>query len=1169
MHGSSAIWGLFRERRPKMWSRVYRIVLSLPFIIAAGLFGLYLLFGFFLVNPLAQKLLPWVGQTKLASQLSAEHVKFNPLTLEITVDGLKLAKQKGELLAGIDQLYINIGTTGLFRWALRIQDVQLKHPRATFAVQPDGTLNWASLLAKLNEGKKPPSSTSTMPRVLIDHISIDDGDIEYTDANRPDRPFKLAIRPLGIELNGLSLLTEGQGTYRITANLPEQGGSLTLKGDIALNPLSSAGEIAMEGMQLADLQGAIKSPPNFIISSGTLAVGMRYRFAMVLDNAGVDSPSVQVHDAILSVQKLKLSPRGSNAPALELAELQIDNANMDLTERRVEVARVGMTRGRLSANRNVKGALDLQMLFADSVQKTAPASFPSVQSNSETSAPAQPERPWKIAVHEIKLADWSARFTDRGFAKPIVVSADGFGMTAALTGEVGAQPAIEFGPVNAVLGPIRVLSGEQEAAVLQHAAVRNAKLTLVENRLLIDAVELRGLRTSVVMDKNKTINWVEIMKPSMEAPVPALVNNAAVKSTAAKPTATDKPGMDVELSRFNLERIDVSITDQSTGTPVTLDFIKGFVAMKNLSVDLNKAVPVEAGFGFTQGGMFNVGGTVTPGKASGKLGIKLVGLSLKPFTPYINQLAKLNLQSGLTSARGKLMFARTQEKMGVIFNGGFSVDDLAITEEKTGDPFLGWEKLSSDSLEINMMPNRLHMNELVALNPFGKVVIFEDKTINLKRILRSSEPESAAKVKAGGSAPVNTEKPDEAEAFPFAIERLRIIGANAEFADNSLTPQFGTKMHDLGGVVTGLSNEPASLALVELDGKVDEFGSVRVRGSVQPFRATDFTDLKLSFRNLDMTNLTPYSGRFAGRKVDAGKLSVDLEYKIKQRQLEGENKVVINKLKLGERVESPESLNLPLDLALAILEDKEGVIDLDLPVSGNLDDPKFSYGRIIWKAIVNVLTKVATAPFRALGRLIGISSDKLEDVAFDFGTATLLPPEQEKLKIIGEALAKRPALTLSVSPAYDPRNDTRAIQELRIRRDVAQGMGLKIAAYQEPGPVDTANPRTQEALEALYSERFGEEGGMKVMKAAYAKSKQRGKTMHADILERLTLQIFVAEVELKQMAEARGEAMKHALMTLGKVDPAKISVVEPAPKDDNAKVVTCKLSLSTGKKSIE
>jgi hypothetical protein len=248
------------------------------------------------------------------------------------------------------------------------------------------------------------------------------------------------------------------------------------------------------------------------------------------------------------------------------------------------------------------------------------------------------------------------------------------------------------------------------------------------------------------------------------------------------------------------------------------------------------------------------------------------------------------------------------------------------------------------------------------------------------------------------------------------VEQVRIEDGKLDFTDLSLTPQFGTQMHTLSGVINSLSTNPDTPAQLELDGKVDEFGSARIRGTLQPFKPTEFTDTKLSFRNLEMTNLTPYSGKFAGRKIDSGKLSVDLEYKVRQRQLAGENKFVIEKLKLGERVEGPNVKNLPLDLAIALLEDSNGVIDLDLPISGSLDDPKFSYGRIIWKAIVNVLTKLVTAPFRALGKLMGVSADKMEAVTFDPGSSILLPPEQEKLKLLSEAMAKRPALTLSIEP---------------------------------------------------------------------------------------------------------------------------------------------------------
>ena len=207
-----------------MWGRVVKIALSLPFLIVAGLFGAYLIAGFFLVNPLAQQLLPWLGEARLASQLSAQQVKFNPLTLEATVTGFKLAERSGAPLASFDRLYVNLDTTGLFRWAWRIQDIQLDKPRATLLVRLGGRLNWQDLIDKVNEDKEPPSDT--IPRMLVEHVRMAGGDIDYTDANRAGPPFKVSLEPLGIELDGLSTLPEDRGDYLVAAKLPEQGGTL-------------------------------------------------------------------------------------------------------------------------------------------------------------------------------------------------------------------------------------------------------------------------------------------------------------------------------------------------------------------------------------------------------------------------------------------------------------------------------------------------------------------------------------------------------------------------------------------------------------------------------------------------------------------------------------------------------------------------------------------------------------------------------------------------------------------------------------------------------------------------------------------------------------------------------------------------------------------------------
>ena len=292
-------------------------------------------------------------------------------------------------------------------------------------------------------------------------------------------------------------------------------------------------------------------------------------------------------------------------------------------------------------------------------------------------------------------------------------------------------------------------------------------------------------------------------------------------------------------------------------------------------------------------------------------------------------------------------------------------------------------------------------------------------------------------------------------------------------ADLSLRPQFGAKIYELNGVVTGLSSKRDSRSQIELDGRVDEFGLVRIRGELNPFAPSDNTDVNVVFKNVDMVPASPYSMKFAGYKIAEGKISLDLQYKVRNSQLEGANQIVIDKLTLGERVDSPDALKLPLELAIAILKDSEGRIELGVPVSGNMSDPQFSYGAVIWKAISSVLTKIVSAPFRALGSMFGVSGEKLEAIDFDPGSDRLLPPEREKLKQVAQVLSKRPQLKLSVPGQYSEAADGAALKARAVRIEIAKRAGIKLEAGEEPGPLDLGSRAVRGALRDLYAERFG------------------------------------------------------------------------------------------------
>jgi hypothetical protein len=371
---------------------------------------------------------------------------------------------------------------------------------------------------------------------------------------------------------------------------------------------------------------------------------------------------------------------------------------------------------------------------------------------------------------------------------------------------------------------------------------------------------------------------------------------------------------------------------------------------------------------------------------------------------------------------------------------------------------------------------------------------------------------------------------------------------------------------------------------------------------LNPFVPADNTDVNVIFKNVDMVSASPYSMKFAGYKIAEGKISLDLQYKVRDSQLEGNNQIVLDNLTLGERIDSPDALKLPLELALAILKDSNGRIDLGVPVSGNMKDPQFSYGSVVWKAIGNIMTKIVTSPFRALGSLFGVSGDKLESVDFDAGSDTVLPPEREKLKQVAQILAKKPQLKLAVPAQYNEASDGAALRALALRRVVVTRAEIKLAADEQPGPLDIGQRKVRGAIRDLYAERFGAaeldkqkkaaeaSAGTTAAASASASAGAAGSETEAQkklpILQRLGKMVqgepqvadasaFYAKLQerleqnqplpadaLPQLGARRAAAIMAALKDAG-VDPAAAQAAKPETTDASAgKPIALKLGLS-------
>jgi hypothetical protein len=532
------------------------------------------------------------------------------------------------------------------------------------------------------------------------------------------------------------------------------------------------------------------------------------------------------------------------------------------------------------------------------------------------------------------------------------------------------------------------------------------------------------------------------------------------------------------------------------------------------------------------------------------------------------------------------------------FSGKASVGELAM-EEKTSSPadavaptqLAGWKSLAADNLRLRGMPLRLDVDEIRLVAPRGRLAIAADRSINLGRAFRSDAAASVPQKAADNTVPAAADgKPaEDSDTFAVSLRRLRIDQGQLDFSDQSISPGFATRIHDLAGTLNGLSSERGTRSQFSLEGGVDEFGFARLSGSLNPFQPRDQTNFRVEFRNLDLVGATPYAIKFAGHRIASGRLSLDLRYRIRDSQLEGENQAVFEQLVLGEAVDSPDALKLPLELAISLLKDSEGRIDLDIPVSGNLNDPQFSYGSLIWRAIGNVLTGIITAPFRALAGLLGGGgqAEEVKDISFESGQSRLLPPQREKLKRVADVLAKRPDIKLLVPGRADTAADGERLKRAALAREIARRAGFDVAEDESAGGLSIEDRRTRAAIRSYFAERFGTADLDKAKAEAEAKASaaEAGKPgvvdrvrnfasgepqvsdarpFYTSLMRRLREAQALPPDALQNLAKARSDAVVAALTETG-IAPERIqgSVASPVSGDARAREVKIELALGS------
>lgn len=721
----------------------------------------------------------------------------------------------------------------------------------------------------------------------------------------------------------------------------------------------------------------------------------------------------------------------------------------------------------------------------------------------------------------------------------------GFAIDSGMTIDVLQVEVSELG--------VRPRQATSDYVELTRFTLGNAHIDLAQRSIHVGEIALAGADVRGWLDQSGQLNLLQLLGAKAAAPAAA----SAPRASRAPAWRIAAPDIRIADTRVSLEDRGVKPAADLTLGPLSAR-ITGYDSSPNdrITVSLQSAVNGKGQLRLT------AQGSLQPEALSAKL--ELSQLDLRPLQPYFSKYTALTLVSGLLST--KLDIDRgVNGQMSAA--GGLDVADLRTVDDDLKQDFIKWQRLHIAGFRYVSSPASLRIEHITVVAPYARVIIGADHTVNVSEALH---PRGARKTVSAKTAQATAAGAKPAGSMAMTIGLVRIANGTADYADFSMQPNFATGIQDLHGTIKGLSSDQSSRATLDLQGKVDRYAPVDIKGVVNLLAATTYSDVTMNFSGLELTSMTPYAVRFAGYKIASGTLNAELHYKLDHGRLDANHQFVIDQLQLGDQVASAHATKLPLRLAIALLKDRDGVIRIGLPVTGSLNDPQFSLGPLIGKALVHLLERAVTAPFAMLGRLVGGGPD-VNRIDFPPGSATLLPAAQARVAAVAKALAQRPQLQLQVPAVFAPDIDRPALAQRQLRHELIalarSGAGAPARhgkAPRQPTPAPAAGREVLELpgeqyrlLRVAYQSAFGP-------KAPLPAAAQKVPPFEPAILEMqsaLLKRTPVSEADLQALGEQRAQAIRSAILAAGGVAPGRVGIAAAAAQPPAAGKVTVALGL--------
>jgi uncharacterized protein involved in outer membrane biogenesis/uncharacterized membrane protein len=1176
---------------PRLVLRTAITVVVLAIIVA--------ILGFVVVPWVAKTKIEAYASEATGRKATLGKVEFNPFTLRGTLTDFTLAhRASDQSFFHFDALDVEVSPATHWRRAPVLNAIRLTRPSIALGRNADGTYDVQDLI---DAWAKP--SDGPTPEFSLNNIEIDGGAVSLDDRMRKN---KVAIANLAIGIPFLSSLPHDAAIRvnpRLEGVV--EGARFMLKGttstpfaerkeaalDIDLDALALT-EIAQymplpQGLKLKD--GALttrlklafvseKGDPRAMTLSGAARldrlvitrsddsplIGARSIVAalgnldplgrgIVLDGVTIEAPDVDLKrgsDGVFELKRLfspapvsgaaasaAAAPPGAAPWTYAIGELHVTDGKIHIADEavspafRVALAKV-MVEGRKLAPSGDGGSLDVAFDAEAGAHFGATANLDMAKGSARG----------HFSLTRFRLAELYPYYAE---ALNLDVRRGELDLAADFdTAWADASPQLTLEQGSATLADMELaVRGERDPLWrVPKSDLSGIAFDLAKHAISIDRLEARPLSLRVVRHADGDVNFERLLRKGTRT----------ATDTASAPQGD--ADWNVVVRKLLFERLSADFEDQVAQPPVKLSIPEARIAAENVGNARSTKGTIDFTARLGSGGRVRAAGMMATRPFGIDWKIDVAQVDLLPLRPYVEAQTNVIVTSGALTTNGRLTYGGTSPAgPRATFVGNTTISDFGALDRPTSQELVRWKTLTVSGVDVSDTPRKFVLGAIALDEFYARLIVNPDASINMQRLFAPNAtetlptPTSAPAVKPpAGAMPAAAPKPSApppakpAEDAAVSIGDIKVSRGDVQFSDFYIKPNYSAHLTDVAGSVSALSRTQAGK--VDVTARVGNLAPVEVHGTVNPFAQALTLDLTGKATNVDLPPLSAYSVKYAGYGITKGALSFEVHYKIDNRRLTASNKLVLDQLTFGDRVDSPTATKLPILLAVALLKDGNGTIRLDLPVQGSLDDPEFSVFGIVVQIIVNLITKAITAPFALIGALVGSHADELAFVEFEPGRAELSAPAEAKLQALAKGLADRPALKLDLAGRAVPDADREGLKRAALERAMRAQKQKALIARGDAAPslealtIDAAE--RPELLEAVY-------------KSADLKDKPRNvigfaKDIPAAEMESLLLKSYSVDDEaLRALANERSEHVKDWFSGKGGIASERMFIVAP------------------------